>query len=270
MYWVNGVLSDTVSLDNRALHFGDGFFTTAKLTNGKIDFLDWHIERLDIAAKRLMFGNFDIDIVHQEMQKAAVIGMNGFIKVIISRKNNDMNAGGYRCVGGFKILRIIYTGRIPKHYSQWLRFGIKIKTSAIRLARNHFLAGIKHLNRLEQVMIANWIYKHNNIIDEALVLDTAGNIVECCSANVFWRKKHQVFTPSVRDVGVNGIIRQLVLKLLPKLGYFGTEVIVSPKYLKNADEVFITNSLLPIVSVNTVDDISYKNQTLFSLLRSYL
>lgn len=270
MYWVNGVLNTMTSLNNRALHFGDGFFTTAKLTNGNIDFLDWHTERLNFSAKKLLFNSFDIDIVQKEMQKAAVVRMNGFIKVIISRKNSNMNTSGYRFLHDVEVLRIIHTGSIPEHYAKWLKFGIKIKTSVIRLARNHFLAGIKHLNRLEQVMISNWICKNKNIIDEALVLDTEGNVVECCSANVFWRKKNQVFTPSVCYAGVNGIIRQLVLELLPKFGYLGKEVIVSPEYLRNADEVFITNSLLPIVSVNVVNDIFYKDKTLFSLLKSCL
>lgn len=271
MYWINGTIEKMISLDNRALHFGDGFFTTAKFKNGKIDFLNWHIDRLVFFAKKLMFDNFDISIIRQEMQKVAAIRMNGFIKVIISRKNSGRkNISGYHCTDDADISRIICTGCIPKRYSKWLQFGIRIRTSVIRLARNHFLSGIKHLNRLEQVMIANWIYKNNSVIDEALVLDTEGNIVECCSANIFWRKKNRVFTPSVRYAGVNGIIRQLVLELLPKLGYSSKEVIVGPECLRNADEVFITNSLLPIVSVNTVDDIFYSKKTLFFLLSDYL
>lgn len=268
MYWINGVFNQTISLGNRALHFGDGFFTTAKLRNGKIDFLDWHAERLKLSARKLVFNNFDIKLVLQEMQNAAVVGVHGFIKVIVSRENSCENMCGYRCSNDIKISRIIYIGKLPEYYSKWLKFGINIKTSVVRLSRNYFLSGIKHLNRLEQVIIANWVYK--NKIDEALVLDTEGNIVECCSANIFWRKNNKVFTPSLCYAGVNGIMRQLVLELLPKLGYLIKEVIVGPEYLKDADEVFITNSLLPIVSVNAIDDMYYSEKTLFCLLSIYL
>lgn len=269
MYWVNGIPSKMTSIDNRALHFGDGFFTTANLKNGKIDFLSWHIDRLNLSAKKLMFDNFNADIVREEMKKAAITEMNGFIKIIISRNNNGGNVCGYRYSDDIEVSRIILTGKLPDHYSRWVNSGIIIKTSIVRLARNCVLAGIKHLNRLEQVMIANWIQK-NGSIDEALVLDTAGNIIECCSANIFFRKNNTVFTPSLYYAGVNGIIRQLILELLPKIGYFIQEIMVGPEFLKDVDEVFITNSLLPVVSVNTINNIFYKDNKLCCLLRSYL
>lgn len=264
MYWVDGIFNNTISPSNRALHFGDGFFTTARLRNRKIDFLDWHIDRLNFSSKKLMFNNFDIDLLCQEIEKAAVIGIDGFIKIIVSRKNSNEKIQGYRYTNDFEISRIIYINQLPDYYSHWVKFGITIKTSTVRLSRNCFLAGVKHLNRLEQVMIANWIC--NNSIDEALVLDTEDNVIECCSANIFWRKNKQVFTPSLYYSGVNGIMRRLILQLLPKLGYLVKEVMVSSKCLKSADEVFITNSLLPVVSVNVIDDVFYQDKTLFCLL----
>lgn len=269
MYWVNGIFNNKISLGSRALHFGDGFFTTAKLQCGKIQFLNQHMCRLRLSAQRLMFNNFDIRLISQEMQAAAIVGVNGFIKVIISRENVTESMCGYRFFDN-KMSRIIYIGALPTYHLNWVQFGIKLKTSVIRLSRNFFLAGIKHLNRLEQVMIANWICHQHDSIDEALVLDTEGNVIECCSANIFWRKGHQVFTPAVCYAGVNGVIRQLVLKLLPILGYFIQEVIVGPEHLKDADEVFITNSLLPVVSVNIIDDVLYKDKTLFHLLSTHL
>lgn len=268
MYWVNGVFNKKMSPNNRAFHFGDGFFTTAKLKDGKIEFLNRHMDRLFLSSQKMMFNHFNVDVLYQEMKKAAVFAKNGFIKVIISRKNENEKMCGYRCTDNGEVSRIIYAGQVPHYYSQWSKSGIKMKTCVIRLSRNSFLSGIKHLNRLEQVMIANWI--HKNLIDEALVLDTEGNVVECCSANIFWRKNKQVFTPSIYYSGINGIVRQLILQLLPQLGYLSREIIVGPDYLKNADEVFITNSLLPVVSVNKIDDVIYKDRTLFYLLDKYI
>lgn len=269
MYWVNGISKKTILLNNRALHFGDGFFTTARLQNGKIDFLDWHMDRLVCSARRLMFNNFNLNLLHKEMQQAAAYhDMYSVIKVIISR-NNSYGLYGYQCNNDIEPLRIIHVSRLPKYYMRWIHYGIRLRTSVVRLARNSFLAGIKHLNRLEQVMISIWLSK-NKATDEALVLDTDGNVIECCSANIFWRYKYQVFTPSLYHAGVNGIMRQLVLKLLPKLGYCIREVTVGPEHLKSANEVFITNSLLPLASVNSIDDCLYSDRTLFCLLRSHI
>ncbi|URJ23730.1 aminodeoxychorismate lyase [Blochmannia endosymbiont of Camponotus sp.] len=269
MYWVNGISKKTISLNNRALHFGDGFFTTAKLQHGKIDFLEWHMDRLVVSAKRLMFNNFNFHLLHKEMQQAAVYNdIYNVIKVIISRSNSH-RLYGYQCNNDIEPLRIIHVSRLPKYYTRWIHSGIRLKTSIVRLARNACLAGIKHLNRLEQVMIAIWVSK-SETTDEALVLDTDGNVVECCSANIFWRYKYQVFTPSLYYAGVNGTMRQLVLKLLPKLGYCIQEVTVGPEHLKNANEVFITNALLPLASVNSIDDCVYSDRTLFHLLRFHI
>ncbi|URJ28357.1 aminodeoxychorismate lyase [Candidatus Blochmannia vicinus (nom. nud.)] len=269
MYWVNGILKKTVSLNNRALHFGDGFFTTARLRHGEIEFLDLHMNRLILSAKRLMFNNLNYNFLYKEiLQAASFSSTHSIIKVIISRSDNH-KLHGYKCKNDIEPLRIIYIGRLPKYYIRWVNVGICMKTSVVRLARNTFLAGIKHLNRLEQVMISMWISK-NEEIDEALVLDTDGNVVECCSSNIFWRYKYQVFTPSIHYAGVNGIMRQIVFRLLPELGYCIRTVTVGPEHVKKANEVFITNALLPLASVNSIDDCFYSDKTLFRLLYSHI
>lgn len=268
MYWINGILTESITLNNRALHFGDGFFTTAKIKNGKVILLDWHINRLIMSAHRLMFNNLDFDLLYKEILQAAAHNTDGVIKIIITRNNQNTNCG-YRCNKNTESVRIICTYTLSKRYLQWNKHGIRLMVSTIRLSRNSYFSGIKHLNRLEQVMIATELYK-NKISDEALVLDTEDNIVECCSANIFWRKNHQVFTPVVYYSGINGIIRQLVLKLLPTLGYSSKEVIVGLDCLKTVDEIFITNSLLPLASVNFINNNTYSDKTLFNLLNSHI
>lgn len=268
MYWINGTPKRVISLNNRALHFGDGFFTTAKMINGKVNFLDYHIDRLVWSARRLMFDDVDFDLLYKEILQAVTHSVNGVIKIIISRVNS---AGmyGYMFDRNIKSLRIIRTSKLPRYCVEWRKCGVRLKISTIRLSRNSFLSGIKHLNRLEQVMIAVDLYK-NKTADSALVLDTDNNIVECCSSNIFWRKNYRVFTPSLYYSGVSGVMRQLILKLLPKLGYHVCEVMVGIEHLKNIDEVFITNSLLPLASVNSIDNNTYSNKKLFNLINTYI
>lgn len=268
MYWINGIARKVISLNSRALHFGDGFFTTAKIENSKVVFLDYHMDRLILASQKLMFNNIDFDLLYKEILQISSYSVDGVIKIIISRVNND-NTHGYMYDHSIKPIRIICTSKLSQRHIKQYKSGVRLKISTIRLSRNSFLSGVKHLNRLEQVMIATELYK-NKIIDEVLVLDTDDNIIECCSANIFWRKNDQVFTPSLCYSGVNGIIRQLILKLLPKLGYSVHEVMVGIEHLKNIDEAFITNSLLPLASVNAINNNFYSNKTLFNLLDDHI
>ncbi|WP_257895800.1 aminotransferase class IV, partial [Enterobacter roggenkampii] len=74
----------------------------------------------------------------------------------------------------------------PAHYARWREEGVTLTLSPVRLGRNPMLAGLKHLNRLEQVLIRTHLEQTD--ADEALVLDSEGRITECCAANLFWRQ----------------------------------------------------------------------------------
>lgn len=125
------------------------------------------------------------------------------------------------------------------------RRGITLALSPIRLGRNPSLAGLKHLNRLEQVLIRSHLEQTD--ADEALVLDSDGWLTECCAANVFWRKGSQVFTPRLDQAGVNGIMRQHCMAMLARSSFDVVEVSMRPDVLRDADEVLICNALMPLV-----------------------
>ncbi|ADV33798.1 aminodeoxychorismate lyase [Candidatus Blochmanniella vafra str. BVAF] len=270
MYWVNGVLQTQISLNNRALHFGDGFFTTSQIKKGEVQWLSYHMDRLILSARRLMFDNVNFHILYKEILKAANYSKYGIIKIIITRMSYDRVVYGYGFDDKLEILRIIRVLPCSEHYKKLCYSGVRLKISSIRLSRNPLLSGIKHLNRLEQVLIASEIYRNKKNIDDVLVLDTENNIVECCSANIFWRKKNKVFTPYLHHAGVNGVIRQVILKILPDLGYVVQEVMVGIEHLKEMEEVFITNSLLPLASVNVINNYFYSDKTLLNLLKFHI
>ncbi|AKC60561.1 aminodeoxychorismate lyase [Blochmannia endosymbiont of Camponotus (Colobopsis) obliquus] len=266
MYWINGVFHKKLSILNRIIQFGDGFFTTARLQNSMILLLDWHIERLETSSTRLLFNNINLSLLRQEMQVVADKCINGVIKVIVSRGNGKW---GYNFDDkSTPPVRIIVYNPMPKYYTTWLKNGVKLSVSPIRLARDIFFSGIKHLNRLEQIIIN--AYCNKNISDMALVLDTEDNIIECCNANIFWRRDMKVFTPSLTHAGVFGVMRRKILTLLPTLGYQYQEIMVGLEGIYEAEEVFITNSLLPVVSVNSIEQHVYSNKKLFNLLNFYI
>ena len=113
--------------------------------------------------------------------------------------------------------------------------------SPVRLGRNPHLAGIKHLNRLEQVLIRSHLEQTN--ADEALVLDSEGWVTECCAANLFWRK---------------GLLAQSSYQLV--------EVQASLEEALQADEMVICNALMPVMPVRACGDVSFSSATLYEYL----
>lgn len=121
---------------------------------------------------------------------------------------------------------------------------------------------MKHFNRLEQVLIR--AHLDQTVADEALVLDTAGMLVECCTANLFWRKGRAVFTADLSQSGVTGLMRRRVIELLMGTEY-GLHCVNEPlKALADADEVLVSNTLMPLLPVNAVQSWHYHSRQLYA------
>ncbi|GLR09684.1 aminodeoxychorismate lyase [Mixta theicola] len=263
MIWINGERQQQIAVSDRALHYGDGCFTTARLLQGKIAWLEAHLQRLEEAASVLMIYGVDWHLLKQEMLSAAASWQQaeGVLKVILSRGSGGR---GYSGAGCQQPVRIIMLFAAPGHYAALRESGVRLTTSPVRLGINPQLAGIKHLNRLEQVLIRTQLEQSG--ADEALVLDTEGKLVECCAANLFWRKENQLFTPIISGAGVDGIMRRRIIALARRHGYVCQPVRAQPQTLADADEVFISNALMPLLPVRQIDSWHYQSRTLYQLL----
>jgi len=264
MYWINGQQQNEIAVSDRGLQFGDGGFTTARIEAGQIQLLPMHIQRLQQASARLLLPELDWPLLTAEMQQAAASTVQGVLKVILTRGSGGRGYSGQGCS---QATRIITVSAYPTHYSDWQQQGIRLALSPVMLGRNPLLAGLKHLNRLEQVLIRQHL--DNTDAQEALVLDTAGLLVECCAANLFWRKGQQVFTPSVNQAGVDGIMRRHILALLAESPY-QAQVVEQPLIaLADADEVLVSNALMPILPVNQAEQWQYSSRQLYHFLHSH-
>uniref|UniRef100_UPI0005788CF1 aminodeoxychorismate lyase n=1 Tax=Yersinia pestis TaxID=632 RepID=UPI0005788CF1 len=150
MFWINGVEQNLISASDRSVQFGDGCFTTARVSDGRVVWLDQHVLRLQRATERLLLPTVNWKILTKEMVEAASHTESGVLKVIISRGSGGRGYSGTACQHP---TRIISLSDYPAHYSTWRDRGISLALSPVPLARNPLLAGIKHLNRLEQVLI---------------------------------------------------------------------------------------------------------------------
>lgn len=261
MFLINGLEQDTLPASDRATQFGDGCFTTARIADGDVCLLDAHLRRLQTACEALLLPFTQWDTLRQEMCHLASGKQSGVLKVIISRGSGGR---GYSAASCLNPTRILFTSAYPAHYARWREEGVTLTLSPLRLGRNAMLAGIKHLNRLEQVLIRTHLEQTD--ADEALVLDSEGVITECCAANLFWRQGNDVFTPSLEQAGVNGIMRQFCLQQLAHSGFRVVEVSAGEAALQTADEVIICNALMPVVPVRAYGQHRWASRELFQFL----
>ncbi|ELW1645623.1 aminodeoxychorismate lyase [Enterobacter oligotrophicus] len=261
MFLINGLEHDFLPASDRAIQFGDGCFTTARILNGEVCLPDAHILRLQHTCEKLLIPFIQWETLQREMRQLASTKVSGVLKVIISRGSGGR---GYSSASCQHPTRILSVSDYPAHYARWRHDGITLALSPVRLGRNPMLAGLKHLNRLEQVLIRTHLEQTD--ADEALVLDSEGFITECCAANLLWRKGRDVFTPSLKQAGVNGIMRQFCLQQLAHSGFHVVEVSAREEALLSADEVVICNALMPVVPVRAYDRLCWSSRELFQFL----
>lgn len=261
MFLINGKPQSELPADDRATQFGDGCFTTARIVDGQIHLLAAHLQRLRDACQRLMIPFNEWPALEQEMRSCAAGHTHGVLKVLLSRGSGGRGYSGSACVNPTRILSI---SARPAHYQRWREEGITLTLSPVRLGRNPLLAGIKHLNRLEQVLIRSHL--EQTTADDALVLDSDGWLTECCAANIFWRRGRDVFTPRIDQAGVNGIMRQHCIGLLKIADFTLREVNAPESALAQADEVIICNALMPVIPVSAYGDLRWQDRTLYHFL----
>jgi len=254
---VNGVRRNEFDVADRGLQFGDGFFTTIAVRQGNPDLWDYHWRRLVQCGDVLDIPLPDEQLVIEEVRSLAHNNNQVnhsdqplVVKVIITRGSGGR---GYAPPSKPEPTRIISCHSYPAHYDDWAKRGVTLGVAQTRLAMQPALAGLKTLNRLEQVLIKQELLKSSPAQD-LLVLDTAGHIVESSAANIFWREGTCWYTPDLRQCGINGVVRQRLLERNPHV----KEVRVTVNRITEADEAFLCNSLMGLIPVVSVCQNSFQ------------
>jgi len=253
MYYqsINGQQEQQISTNNRGLAYGDGVFTTAKVLNGKIQLLTAHIERLITSCKKLNIAQPDMNKIITELTETAQRFELSVVKVIITTGDGGR---GYSRHGCSTSNVIISFHSFPEHYLAWQQQGIHLGVSSLKLGVSPLTAGIKHLNRLEQVLIRQELDCRSE--DDLLVLNCFDNIIEASAANVFWLKNDIWYTPQLTDSGVEGLMRNHILQGCSNKRKI---VVINAKLsaLENIDAMFICNSVMGIMPIR-----QFQNNTL--------
>lgn len=236
--------TSSISTRDRGLNYGDGFFTTAMVTDGQVEHWAYHKARLIECAHRLDFPALEFNALESQITQQVASHPQAVLKIVITRGEGGR---GYSPPSECNLNIIVSVLAYPDHYNSLIDSGISLAISPIKLAIQPHLAGLKTLNRLEQVLVKNALQTQHS--DDALVLDYNNNVIETSAANIFAIKNHKIFSPRLNECGIKGVFLQ---SLCDKLAVeFKT---VSVDELTQADAVFICNSLMNIVPVKNVGE----------------
>lgn len=238
MILVNGTAQTQINITDRGFQYGDGLFETIAVLNGKPCFLNRHLERLTQGCQRLKIPSPDLNILHAEIQQLCQNADHAVLKIIITRGSGGR---GYRQPEPIQATRVLSVHPFPNYPNE----GINARFCQTRLSLNPTLAGLKHLNRLEQVLArSEW----TDEVSEGIMLDINDRVIEGTMSNVFYIKNQQLYTANLTQSGVAGIIRGLIME---------RHSVIEHDYTKNqllsADEVFICNAVLGIMPIKQLE-----------------
>jgi len=248
MMLIDGRAQGSISARDRGLHFGDGVFETIGVDAGRALCLEHHLARLADGCARLALPVPELAMLEDECARVCDGVERAVLKIIITR---GVSGRGYGSDPRTVPTRIVARYPWPPYPADSRTDGVAVRICSTRLGRNPRLAGIKHLNRLEQVLARS----EDALAEchEGLMLDDSGRLIEGIMSNVFVRRGKRLITPDLSECGVAGIMRKLVLEvseqatgLVPEIATLGVDD------LSTAEECFLTNSIIGIWPIKTI------------------
>ena len=249
---VNGRRSHVVSALDRGLAYGDGVFRTLKIHQNKPVWWADHYAKLAHDCRALELACPDPNLLRFEVEAVTRELAEGAVKIIVTRGEG---ARGYALSNPVSPTRIVMASTLPAHPQQ-ATGGVNVRWCNLRLARQPQLAGIKHLNRLENVLARNeW---RDPDIAEGLLCDDTGAVIGGTMSNLFIIREGRLHTPDLTQTGVDGVAR---LRILRAAALYGIDVRIrrlESEEILAADEVFLSNSIIGVWRVARLDDRQWK------------
>ena len=246
-YLVNGSFNQAISPFDRGFAYGDGVFRTVKIVRGLPECWPQHYQKLvaDCAAINIVCPS--ADLLMSDLQQLFLLDETAIAKIIVTRGEGNR---GYTPPAITAPMRVVVKSPMPQYPETRFVDGVNLIVCETRLALQPRLAGIKHLNRLENVLARmEW---HSPDIADGIFLDMNDNVIECTAANIFARFGDTLITPSLTQCGVVGVTRQRIIELAHTLALKIVVETLSLEKLLSADEVIICNSLYGAWQVKTV------------------
>lgn len=254
---INGSLNSTISPLDRGLAYGDGVFRTLKVVDGLPEHWPLHYQKLVADCGAIGIVCPSAELLMSDLQQLFNAEETAVVKIIITRGDGER---GYTPPAVTAPMRLLTKSAMPEYPQLNFTEGVSLHICKTRLAHQPVLAGIKHLNRLENVLARmEW---NDPAISEGLMLDMDGNVIECTSANIFARFDKVLVTPNLDQCGIAGITRQRILDLAHTQGLKTKIETFNLEKLFSADELIICNSLYGAWQVREVSNKTWAKQDL--------
>lgn len=236
---IDGELQTGLPADDRGLLYGDGLFETIAVRDGQPLLLAEHLQRLLDGCQRLGIPSPSIGLLRQEALQLSADQARAVLKIIVTRGSGGR---GYRPPSKAVARRILSLHAWPEYPADYSLKGVEVRLCKLRLGHNPALAGIKHLNRLEQVIArAEW---SDESIAEGLLLDQEESLIEGTMSNIFLYRDGCLLTPQLQHCGVLGIMRQYLLQLADELGIPYQITSLGLPDVMAAEQMFLCNSVI--------------------------
>jgi len=234
---INGVAADRVAALDRGLNYGDGVFRTIRIADGRPRWWSDHLVKLADDCVRLGMACPDAAVLGRDLAHLEPLPAWGVLRLTVTRGEGPR---GYRPPVPAHCTRILACW--PGDGHAYPKEGLTLRVCDLRLGRQPALAGIKHLNRLENVLArAEWT---DPAIDEGILLDHSGRVVSGVMSNLFLWRDGCLQTPRLNQCGVAGVARARLMRIAAEEGLVVDEADFDMAGLLDADEVMLTNSLM--------------------------
>jgi 4-amino-4-deoxychorismate lyase len=249
--WVNGVETTAISVYDRGLQYGDGLFETMRMVDGDIKLWPCHLARLQQGCQQLGIP-LDVERIEKQLALVRQYATIGVIKLIVTRGETQR---GYRVSPGPQPNIICMCSELPTYPAEYYTQGVDVRLCQTQVNCNEQLAGIKHLNRLDNVLARmEW----QDEFQEGLMCDDQGHIIEGTMSNIVFLDQESLVTPDLRRSGVAGIMRQRLLDMAEQRGIDTAIRPVELAEVKSFDAALLTNSLIGAWPVKQLDGYAYR------------
>jgi 4-amino-4-deoxychorismate lyase len=238
MVLINGVHGAAVSPYDRGLAYGDGVFRTLLVRDGVARHWSRHYTRLAGDCRALGLTCPTAAVLTHELDAVGKAEPDCVVKIMITR---GVGGRGYRYEPAMEPTRIVLSAPLPDYPQSYTTTGVRVRHCKMRLAAQSALAGVKHLNRLENVRArAEW---SDPAIAEGLLSDTDGNVIGGTMTNLFIAQAGTLRTPRLDACGVAGVTRERIIESARAYGVRCEITYIPWGDVLIADEVVLVNSI---------------------------
>lgn len=246
---VNGVPGNLISIRDRGLLYGDGVFRTLQVSDGHALHWPLHYQKLQHDCTALGIACPAYALLSAELDRLLTDQPDCTVKLIVTR---GQGTRGYAPPAHATSTHIWDISPLPDYPADWAVQGIRARLCRLRLSQQPRLAGIKHLNRLENVLAAaEW---NDSEIAEGLLMDADDNVIEGTRSNLFLVSQGELVTPDLSHCGVAGVQRERVMAWARQHNLPLQVRAIGLDEVLNSEELFLVNSIIGLWPIRELEN----------------